>query len=253
MSMKNSKWHLRESNPRPSGLLLLLLIQFTMYVISIYLYNVNEPLSHLGYYWHCGTAYRSRLQGSSLTLEEGHYSQWKHFSLCGIWFCGDDKCHLVVNLHCSSAYDANLSVDEPLEVTQEVVLTPAIINFTACLDPYTARLRRILSKILCNFYVTENVCKEGIHVCVLMILLTAICKRYSRTTWRRVAYVKIFYILWNNQQMQLYAVKFIPLLGSLYRFRMFYVYGSVHHNIFYEITNRCSYMQSNLCLCFRAS
>ena len=27
---------------------------------------------------------------------------------------------------------------------------------------------------------------------------------------------------------------------------VFYVYGSVHHNIFYEITNRCSYMQSIL-------
>ena len=30
------------------------------------------------------------------------------------------------------------------------------------------------------------------------------------------------YILWNNQQMQLYAVNFIPLLGSLYMFRVFY-------------------------------
>ena len=29
-------------------------------------------------------------------------------------------------------------------------------------------------------------------------------------------------ILWNNQQMQLYAVNFIPLLGSLYMFRVFY-------------------------------
>ena len=29
----------------------------------------------------------------------------------------------------------------------------------------------------------------------------------------------IFCILWNNQQMQLYAVNFIPLLGSLYMFR----------------------------------
>ena len=28
--------------------------------------------------------------------------------------------------------------------------------------------------------------------------------------------------LWNNQQMQLYAVNFIPLLGSLYMFRVFY-------------------------------
>ena len=26
-------------------------------------------------------------------------------------------------------------------------------------------------------------------------------------------------------------------------FEVFYVYGSVHHNIFYEITNRCSYMR----------
>ena len=58
--------------------------------------------------------------------------------------------------------------------------------------------------------------------------------------------------------MQVYAVKFIPLLGSLYMFRVFYtpiirstifnciyshwykfyVYGSVHHNIFYEITQQ---------------
>ena len=28
------------------------------------------------------------------------------------------------------------------------------------------------------------------------------------------------YILWNNQQMQLYAVNFIPLLVSLYMFRV---------------------------------
>ena len=56
-------------------------------------------------------------------------------------------------------------------------------------------------------------------------------------------------VLWNNQQMKLYAVNFIPLLGSLYMFRTFYVYGSVHHNIFYEITNRCSYMQSILFHC----
>ena len=29
------------------------------------------------------------------------------------------------------------------------------------------------------------------------------------------------YILWSNQQIQLYAVNFIPLLGSLYMFRVF--------------------------------
>ena len=34
---------------------------------------------------------------------------------------------------------------------------------------------------------------------------------------------KIAYsILWNKKQMQLYAVNFIPLLGSLYMFRVFY-------------------------------
>ena len=32
----------------------------------------------------------------------------------------------------------------------------------------------------------------------------------------------ILYILLNNQQMQLYAVNFNPLLGSLYMFRVFY-------------------------------
>ena len=36
---------------------------------------------------------------------------------------------------------------------------------------------------------------------------------------------------------------------SCYRFRSFYVYGSVNHDIFYEITNRYSYMQSILFHC----
>ena len=30
---------------------------------------------------------------------------------------------------------------------------------------------------------------------------------------------------------------------------VFFIYGSVHHNIFYEITNRCRYMQSILFQC----
>ena len=37
---------------------------------------------------------------------------------------------------------------------------------------------------------------------------------------------------------------------TLLVFSAFYVYGSVHHNIFYEITNRCSYMQSILFHCY---
>ena len=36
---------------------------------------------------------------------------------------------------------------------------------------------------------------------------------------------------------------------NLYIGYVFYVNGSVHHNIFYEITNRCSYMQSILFHC----
>jgi len=42
------------------------------------------------------------------------------------------------------------------------------------------------------------------------------------------------------------AVKIIENFKILY---LFYVYGSVHHNIFFEITNRCSYMQSILFHC----
>jgi len=33
------------------------------------------------------------------------------------------------------------------------------------------------------------------------------------------------------------------LLKGYIRLQAFYVYGSVHRNIFHEITNRCSYMQ----------
>ena len=44
------------------------------------------------------------------------------------------------------------------------------------------------------------------------------------------------YILWNNQQMQLYAVNFIPLLGSLYTFRVFYtpIIRSTIYNCIYS-------------------
>ena len=44
------------------------------------------------------------------------------------------------------------------------------------------------------------------------------------------------YILWNNQQMQLYAVNLIPLLGSLYMFRVFYtpIIRSTIYNCIYS-------------------
>ena len=43
-------------------------------------------------------------------------------------------------------------------------------------------------------------------------------------------------ILWNNQQMQLYAVDFMPLLGSLYMFRVFYtpIIRSTIYNCIYS-------------------
>ena len=47
---------------------------------------------------------------------------------------------------------------------------------------------------------------------------------WANDTSRRIR-IRFLYkkdILWNNQQMQLYAVNFIPLLGSLYTFRVFY-------------------------------
>ena len=50
---------------------------------------------------------------------------------------------------------------------------------------------------------------------------------------------------WYNQ-----LTPFIHLVWSVRNTEAwFYVYGSVHHNIFYEITNSCSYMQSILFHC----
>ena len=76
--------------------------------------------------------------------------------------------------------------------------------------------------------------------------------------------ISFVYSIRNNQQMQLYAVNFIPLLSSLYivlsgshiecialvnKFSeckqsfFFNIYCSVHHNILLEITNRCNCTQ----------
>ena len=49
------------------------------------------------------------------------------------------------------------------------------------------------------------------------------CPTSFSALWRKCVYIHIRdCILWNNQQMQLYVVNFIPLLGSLYMFRVFY-------------------------------
>ena len=44
------------------------------------------------------------------------------------------------------------------------------------------------------------------------------------------------FLLWSNQQMHLYAVNFIPLLGSLYMFRVFYtpIIRSTIYNCIYS-------------------
>ena len=47
-------------------------------------------------------------------------------------------------------------------------------------------------------------------------------KHFLQICLQDVSYVHSYCILLNNQQMQLYAVNFIPLLGSLYMFRVFY-------------------------------
>ena len=54
----------------------------------------------------------------------------------------------------------------------------------------------------------------------------------------------------NNEQYILAACCMLVLFTVLVvQCWVIYVYGSVHHNIFYEITNRCSYMQSILFYC----
>jgi len=51
---------------------------------------------------------------------------------------------------------------------------------------------------------------------------SAISHTSTRICLAMTIYSQIFSILWNNQQMQMYAVNFIPLLGSLYMFRVLY-------------------------------
>ena len=46
-------------------------------------------------------------------------------------------------------------------------------------------------------------------------------ERTFQCSWTLGSFLFIFYSM-NNQQMQLYAVNFIPLLVSLYMFRVFY-------------------------------
>ena len=62
------------------------------------------------------------------------------------------------------------------------------------------------------------------------------------------------FILWNNQQMQLYAVNFIPLLGSLYMFRVFYtpiIRSTIYNCIYIELltpgANRLQLQEENIC------
>jgi len=81
--------------------------------------------------------------------------------------------------------------------------------------------------------------------------------RYFRAKWvvevlhslllsLRVGYWgKLLFCLWKTHEQFRCTTSFIHRKLD----NLLYVYGSVHHNIFYEITNRCSYMQSNLFHC----
>ena len=57
----------------------------------------------------------------------------------------------------------------------------------------------------------------------------------------------------EEQRLEAAQMKFLRHLLGITKLdkeeNQFYVYGSLHHNIFYEITNRCSYMQSILFHC----
>ena len=55
----------------------------------------------------------------------------------------------------------------------------------------------------------------------------------------------------DGNHLHAVIINFLPLAITLpnKEGKSIYVYGFVHHNIFYEITNRCSYMQSILFHC----
>ena len=53
----------------------------------------------------------------------------------------------------------------------------------------------------------------------------------------------------THNYLAIYCLNAACILVRTVHESKFYVYGSVHHNIFYEITNRCSYMQSILFHC----
>ena len=65
--------------------------------------------------------------------------------------------------------------------------------------------------------------------CLMYLVLIYFWLKFSRRKWKffpspyhRLCYsFDKLHVLWSNQQMHLYAVNFIPLLGSLYMFRVF--------------------------------
>ena len=59
----------------------------------------------------------------------------------------------------------------------------------------------------------------------------------------KMSTTSLFRIVTQTLQKRKVAAKWVRNQLSEEQKAVFYVYGSVHHNIFYEITNRCSYMQ----------
>jgi len=55
-------------------------------------------------------------------------------------------------------------------------------------------------------------------------LKNGIGKTTKQSNTAHIVWQCLYYILWNNQQMQLYTDKFILLLGSLYMFRVIYTH-----------------------------
>ena len=74
------------------------------------------------------------------------------------------------------------------------------INQMFCFIAYLSIFKGLKLGINCDIYVSKWIIK---------------------TVWKMLSR-NLSNLLWNNRQMQLYAVNFIPLLGSLYMFRAFY-------------------------------
>ena len=111
-------------------------------------------------------------------------------------------------------------------------------------------------RILAGSYLSGNFCGPlCIHTCVCVCVCVYIYTHtyiYIHTHTLSQEKITLFWevLLWVIVSKNVYMYMCLIPRGFPDRaISLFYVYSSVHHNIFYEITNRCSYMQSILFHC----